>query len=451
MKRLIILITIAGLFLLPMTAFSEPVDTPSAVQPVEQNTASLKPPPVAPSLVREGDFAVKLADALKIGAPQNEAAAESMLASINIAPHNGWIADYPVTPEIIGQLQNSIQAAVKSGKLQMSMSAAMAALQTVSTDFGLDVVVAVARGNHTAGEPAPDSSGYIGPAVVNNYYYDYGPPVITYYSPPPAYFYLYAWVPSPFWCAGFYFPGFFILNDFDTVIVVHHSREICTNHVFNYRSKRFFVVDPVNGRYYRSAREFPHFNRLEARKGSEAIYHRALAHNRYGEHGTMPSEFTGRNQLSAASGERFPGLASHRRGSTLQPMNRSHEEDHLSGQSNLGNSGQREFIRPPLSSERSYAPPSSMESPGRMGRFGNRGSFGEFHGGQFAGVPNRSMGHEGFHREFHGGQFAGVPNGSMGHEGFDREFHGGQFAGIPNRGVGHEGFDGGFHGGDFRR
>jgi len=428
MKRLIISIATAGLFLLPLTGFSEPIYTAAAVPVAEQNTAAVKSPPVAQSLVREGDFAVKLAEALKIGAAQSEVAAESMLASIDITPHNGWIADYPVTPEIIGQLQNSIQAAVKSGKLEMIMATAMETLQSVSNDFGLNVVVAVANGNHVVSETAPGSSAYTSPTVVDNYYYDYGPPVITYYSPPPAYFYLYAWVPSPFWYAGFYFPGFFILNDFDTVIVVHQRREICTNHVFNHRGKRFFLINPVNGRYYRSVRDLPHFNQLEARKGGEAIYRRAREHNRYGEHRTTPKEFAGRNQLSSRSVERFEGLEPYRRGGYIQPMNRRDEERHFfSGQSNLEHSGQRESIRPPLSSERSYGPPSSMESHGRMRSFGNPGSLGEFHYRNFPRIPKRGMQHEGFGREFHHGNFAGVPDHGMGHQGFSREFYGGVY------------------------
>ncbi|HUL37093.1 MAG TPA: hypothetical protein VLW47_05380, partial [Thermodesulfobacteriota bacterium] len=52
-------------------------------------------PSVEQSLVREGFFAMKLAEALKIGPVQNEAEAENRLAQIGIAPRNGWIADYP--------------------------------------------------------------------------------------------------------------------------------------------------------------------------------------------------------------------------------------------------------------------------------------------------------------------------------------------------------------------
>ena len=46
-------------------------------------------------LIREGDFAIKLVEALKVGQAKSEAEAESILASVGIAPKNGWIADYP--------------------------------------------------------------------------------------------------------------------------------------------------------------------------------------------------------------------------------------------------------------------------------------------------------------------------------------------------------------------
>jgi len=69
----------------------------------EQSGETAKqPPPISQTLVREGDFAVKLAESLKMGKPQGEAEAESMLASAGVAPKNGWIADYPLTPDIIG-------------------------------------------------------------------------------------------------------------------------------------------------------------------------------------------------------------------------------------------------------------------------------------------------------------------------------------------------------------
>ena len=63
---------------------------------------------------------MKLAEALKIEEVKSEAEAESKLSSMGIAPRNGWIAEYPMTPDMIGELQNAIDAAVDSGKLSMN-------------------------------------------------------------------------------------------------------------------------------------------------------------------------------------------------------------------------------------------------------------------------------------------------------------------------------------------
>ena len=74
--------------------------------------------------------------------------------------------------------------------------------------------------------------------------------MVTYYPPPSDYYYLYAWVPYPFWCSGFYFPGFFFLNDFDTIVVVnhhgHHGHHKITNHFINPTTHTVTRVDPVS-------------------------------------------------------------------------------------------------------------------------------------------------------------------------------------------------------------
>jgi len=67
----------------------------------QSEEAATQPPPIAQTLIREGDFAIKLSKALKIGQAKNEAEAESTLASSGIAPKNGWIADYPREAEVL--------------------------------------------------------------------------------------------------------------------------------------------------------------------------------------------------------------------------------------------------------------------------------------------------------------------------------------------------------------
>jgi hypothetical protein len=223
--------------------------------PVEAIAQSEQPatgkPPIAQPLVREGDFAVKLVDALKLGTITSETEAESKLGDAGIAPRNGWIADYPVTPDIIGELRQSISDAAGSDRLTMGKDEALLAFQDVATGLTLGIKAGAPPAQVSQKSPSYDSSG--SNTVVNNYYGDQGPPIVTYYSPPPAYFYLYTWVPYPFWWWNVWCPGYFILSDFHKVIHVHHGVVIISNHFVDYRANRVFRIDPVrrfNGRTY---------------------------------------------------------------------------------------------------------------------------------------------------------------------------------------------------------
>jgi hypothetical protein len=200
-------------------------------------------PPIAQTLIPEGDFAIKLAEALKVGRPQNEAEAESILASAGISPKNGWIADYPVTPDIIGELQNAIGVAADSGKLPVNKDAALKALEDLAARQGLPVA-ADTESQVTEAGPPPNDVGYSNPDVINDYYDDQGPPVVTYYPPPPDYGYLYSWVPYPFRCSGFRFGGFYILNDFHRSAFVNGRRVTVSNHFVDSKTRRVFSIDP---------------------------------------------------------------------------------------------------------------------------------------------------------------------------------------------------------------
>jgi len=206
----------------------------------ESQTSNHQAPPVAQTLVREGDFAVRLAADLKLGKPADEAEAEHMLSTAGVAPMNGWISDYPVTPQIIGQVDNSIATAAASGKLKMSVQEASMGLHQLVAQLNLPAPA----GNETA--PAAE----VGSSVVNNYYYNQGPPVVTYYPPPEDYAYLYDWVPFPVVWFGFGFPGFFICHNFTTFVFVSHGTfvrgtAIVSNRIFNPAIGRFVVIDPV--------------------------------------------------------------------------------------------------------------------------------------------------------------------------------------------------------------
>jgi hypothetical protein len=237
-----------------------------------------QPPPIAQALIPEGDFAIKLAEALKVGRAQNEAEAESILASAGIAPKNGWIADYPVTPDIIGELQNSIGVAADSGKLPVNKDVALKALENLTAGQGLPVA-ADAESQVIEAEPSPNDVEYSNPEVINNYYYDQGPPVVTYYPPPPDYGYLYSWVPYPFWCSGFRFGGFFILNDFHRSAFVNGRRVTVSNHFVDPKTRRVFPIDPrtrsIGKSLVTTVSQTGRVASTEAQKGAASIMERS--------------------------------------------------------------------------------------------------------------------------------------------------------------------------------
>ena len=188
-------------------------------------------PPVEQSLVREGEFAVNLATAFNLSSSRDEVTAESYLASINIMPRNGWISDYPMTPDIIAEVRESAAISASSGYLQISETDAVGLVDNISLAMNLPVAsYDPASGSRSgATSPAQEASQFVEPSVVEDYYDDNKPPVITYYPPPLDYAYLYDWVPSPFWWDGFAFRGFFILVDFER----RHHHHCITNHVTN--------------------------------------------------------------------------------------------------------------------------------------------------------------------------------------------------------------------------
>ena len=68
---------------------------------------------------------------------------------------------------------------------------------------------------------------------------------MTYYAPPPDFYYLYAWVPYPFWWGGFWFGGFFILHDFHRHFGENGHVFVVTNHFRDVSANRVFRIDPV--------------------------------------------------------------------------------------------------------------------------------------------------------------------------------------------------------------
>jgi len=233
MKKLLTIMTAFGLLLMPLTIHAQ------------ADQRSTRTPPVSQPLVSEGDFAIDLVSVLNLGTPNDEVEAEDTLTSVGIAPRNGWIASYPLTPNIIGELKNAVTASADSRKLPMGKDDALRAFDGLATEYGLAVLPG-APGNYAGNQPQPN------PADIDDYYSEEGPPVVTYYPPPPDYDYLYSWVPYAFWCSGFFFPGFFVLNDFNTIVVVnphghhhhHHHHHVITNHFIDPKTHTAFTVNP---------------------------------------------------------------------------------------------------------------------------------------------------------------------------------------------------------------
>jgi hypothetical protein len=265
-----------------------------------QSTGTVtQPSPISQSLVPEGDFATRLATALKLGKPETEVQAEDMLTLVGIAPKNGWIADYPMTPIIIGQVQNAVIAAAALKKLPMGKDEALQAFQRLTGEFGLSV----APGQY-AETPPPASSEYVPPPVINDYYYEEGPLIVTYYPPPWDYYYLYAWVPYPFWCSGLFFPGFFILNDFHHF---HHGHHLISNHFIDPKTNVSLRVDPTTRTIGAAATlsaggtRSLGFASPQARKGATSIFNRS-ANGRLSQPGNTGRQYRGFQNPSSGSG-----------------------------------------------------------------------------------------------------------------------------------------------------
>ncbi len=357
MKKVFItsVITI-GLLLLPLIIYAQP------------DQRSTGPPPVAQPLVREGDLAVKLVEVLKIGTAKDEAEAETMLGSFGIAPKNGWIADYPVTPDVIGELQKAVSEAADAKRLPMGKQEALKRFRTATVEVGIPVVAEV-PGKYAEGQP-PTSYEYTSPEAVNNYYYEEGPPVVTYYPPPWDYWYLYSWVPCPFFFGGFFFSGFFALHDFHRVVIFANRVVVVSNHVISPINRTVVVIDPPTratgktltstsgtGKSITSASALQRtsttgFASADTRKAATSIFNRSL-------------ERSGTSSLNASLGK----------GST---------------NGNIGSLGSRSFSAPSKSFTGSSSMGGSFSCPnchGGSGSFGSSGgrSFSGFSGGHGGG------------------------------------------------------------------
>ncbi len=258
-------------------------------------------PPIAQTLVPEGILATQLAEALKLGALQDEPKSEDLLSHLGIEPKNGWLAEYPVTPEVLGDIEKDMTVASEEGKIALTKEQALKLFNDVKTKLGfnvnLDSVVqpeADKKAGITKIYSYTDDKGTINftddfksipqeyqksaklvsqsmphessnelkvgetdeiasqslvnpnPQVINNYYYEQGPPLVTYYSPPDPYYYLYSWVPYPFWSSGFYFTGFYVLNNFRRQMFFNNKPYFLVHHAGSGSFSHPLSVGPFN-------------------------------------------------------------------------------------------------------------------------------------------------------------------------------------------------------------
>ncbi len=439
---------IAGLILLAavmlsVAAFGQNEGNVSAPPAAVQGNA----PPIEQALVPEGVFAMQLAEGLKLGAADDEAKAENLLGNAGIEPKNGWISEYPITPAVIGDIEKGVANAADQGRLSINKEQALKTLDEVKTKLGLPVGSGAAPPASPATRPAnttiysyTDKDGVIhytdqfdsipneyrataktfrkfspyepptpgsaagegpsplaeyppglSPEAVDRYYYDEGPPTITYYPPPDPYDYLYSWVPYPFWSTGFYFPGFFILRNFHRHVFVGRHPFIVSSHLGNLGFRKAAGFGPV-GAPIAGGQAPPHpvpaqgwYTSAGALAGAHAIMARPGP-------GGMP---LGRRNLAALPNRRIaPTLSA--------PINRPVR---------LPAGSFRPHFGPSFSNQPAFRPrPLTPMPPAFAPRFGpshgfvsphafNRGPLGGFHGG------GRAPG------GFHGGGFGGHGGG----------------------------------------
>ena len=391
MRTWLSIILAVGLLLYPFATFAEDYGS--------QTSQTQQVPPVAQTLVREGDFAIKLAATLDLGNPTDEAVAVDMLANAGVAPLNGWIPDYPMTPQILGQLQSSIATAASEGRLPMTAEEGTKGLYYLAAQMNLPTPAGAATPEDSMAPPVQPN-----PTVVNNYYYDQGPPIITYYPPPYYYGYLYDWVSYPVFWFGFWFPGFYICHNFTTVVVVDRTafvkkRVLVSNRVIDPVTKRVARVDPVtrtgtgairpetrlrteSGETFRDLAELRHrggvsgpnagrpetsvsrtprtegFRSPEARKSAEGIYSRSVERMRSGAVREGGMSRSGDRQIVApgAPDRSFnaPSRSGERRSVVPNAPGRSYNAP--------SRGGERRYLAPDNPSERSYRPPATRGS-----------------------------------------------------------------------------------------
>ncbi len=435
--------------------------SPSSSLSIPSDTA---PPSVEQTLVPEGVFAKQLAEALKLGPLTDEAKAEELLSGLGIEPKNGWITEYPVTPAVLGDIEKGISAASDQGKLALKKDQVLKLVDGVKAQLGFDVnpgLKAPARlttkpgnmiiysytdskgeiyytdvydsipkqyRNHvrtisrsppheqtssSADENATEAPGpqYMAnppPEYINDYYYDQGPPIVTYYSPPAPYYYLYSWVPYPFWSTGFYFPGFFVLNNFHRHVFFNRQPYFVRHHDRDFDHHNLSNVGTINQPFPDHLKpnnivHSPWFASPNAQAGARAIVSLNQRHDHsFNRSSDSQMEDASRQPFSSAVNSRFLGEAPavlHGREMMRHELFRSVP---YSGGNRLSQPSPHQVMSEPIPRQFYSSPAIDQDRGFRPQQPFNRiepgGEFGGFHGGEnFAGG--------------HGGSFSGGGRG----------------------------------------
>ena len=474
----VLYVLFAALCLLSTVTYGQNEEN-DASPPIPSSTiqSGTNPPSVEQALVPEGVFAKQLAEALKLGLVPDEVKAEELLSGIGIEPKNGWIAEYPVTPAVLGDIEKGISVASDQGKIALKKDQALKLVGDVKAKLGFDVnpgqkapadltekpanttiytytdtkgeihftdkydfipkeyranakIISQSKPHRPSGNTGDDEAEALGPQNmanmnpddINEYYYDQGPPVVTYYAPPDPYAYLYSWVSYPFWSTGFYFPGFFVLNNFHRHVffnqhpsfVSHHAGGVFSRPLSVGGANQFMTGHLASGGMTSSR----WFSTPNAQAGARAIVTLNQYRNRSINGTAFPRSNASRQQLSSSGNLRNIGNAPAVLHGGGMMHNGSFQPTPYSGGRfyNRPAFNQRAFVPsiPRFSSPPAFAQNQGFRSQrsfggGDFGRFHNGGGFGGFRGGE------NFVSHGGSFGGFHGGgNFMGHQGGSFG-------------------------------------
>jgi hypothetical protein len=297
--------------------------------------------PVEPPLVRQGTLALKLNPALNLGTPHSEAEAMGRLAEAGVMPHSGWREDYPVTPDLVGELQEQVGRAADNRSIPLDRYAALERLADVVAALDLPIQ----PGGEVSSDLAYDDPDIYSDTSTEEYYYDITPPVVTYYAPPTPYYNSYSWVPYPFWFYGVQFSGYYILRDFHRPIhfknrpvfisnrhgggkFIHghgHKHPAPTVHKRHFRDSGEIKVknhQPKNGWMYIPPSGVHRINTLPPASGSKGSdFNKGRIHNRSHRHGEsighIPSGANRGQIIKYRSTDHYREVSGTRRGESI--------------------------------------------------------------------------------------------------------------------------------------